>query len=260
MKRYFLAVPLLLCGIHARADAPAAAAVAATNYQAGLNSGDTYISGNRATYFYDINGSITFPLATYLGATFSGNYDHTSITSNPFPDTTPPRAWPSCAVHSKNFEAGLFARNSSFGRIGVDYGAGRQESHCNATFVDTGGDTLNTRHSTASAEYYFSRVTFAVARSKLHIESGNDLDSETLGASWYPINATRITLAADGLDFKDTYHLDMEYQPEFLDNSMSFLFGYTTQRQTLTTHSISVGFRYFFDTNANLLTRDRHYR
>lgn len=258
MKRYFLAVPLLLCGVHARADTPAA--VAATNYQAGLTTGDTYISGDRASNMYDFNGSANFPLATYLGATLSGDYGHTNLTTNPFPDTTPSSTWPSCTVHSKNLDAGLFVRNPSLGRIGVGYGAGRQESHCNATFVDTGSDTLNTRHSTASAEYYFSRVTVAVARSKLHIESGNGLDLSMLGASWYPVNSTRITLAADGLDFKDTYHLDMEYQPEFLDNSMSFSFGYTTQRQTLTSHSISVGFRYFFDTNANLLTRDRHYR
>jgi len=258
MKRYLLAVPLLLCGAHAWADP--AAAVAATNYEIGLTGGDTYVSGNRASNIYDINGRATFPLATYLGAALSGDYGHTSIATNPFPDSTTGGSWAPCTVRSDDLDAGMFMRNPSFGRIGVDYGAGQLKSQCSATFVDTGTDTLNTRYSTASAEYYFSTVTVAVARSKVQLEAGNGLDSDTLTASWYPINDVRVALAADGLDLKDTYHLDLEYQPEFLDNSMSLLLNYMTQRQTLATHTISVGFRYFFGTEVDLLTRDRNYR
>jgi len=258
MKRYLLAVPLLLCGAHAWADP--AAAVAATNYEIGLTTGDTFVSGNRASNLYDINGGGAFPLATYLGATLSGDFGHTNIATNPFPNNTTGASWPSCGVDSDGLDAGLFMRNPSYGSIGVGYGAGQMKSQCNATFVGTGTDSLNTSHSTASAEYYFATVTVSAAHSKVHLESGGDFDSDTLTATWYPFNDARVVLAADGLDLKDTYHLDMEYQPEFLDNSMSLLLNYMTQRQTLTTHSISVGFRYFFGTEVDLLTRDRHFR
>ncbi len=258
MKRHILAVPLLLCGAHAQADTPAA--VAASNYQAGLTSGDIYASGRRASNMYDLNGGANFPLMTYLGATLTGDYVHTNIPANPFPGTTPTSAWPSCIHYSENLGTGLFVRNPSLGKIGINYGAGRQNSQCSATFVTTGTDSLNTSYSAVNAEYYFSTVTIAAARSKVHIESGSSLDSDTLAASWYPVNDARVTLAADGLDFKNTHHLGMEYQPELLGKSMSLSFDYTTQRQTLTSHSISVGFHYFFGTNVDLLARDRHYR
>jgi hypothetical protein len=258
MKRYLLVVPLLLCGVHARADTPAA--VAESNYQAGLTGGDTYISGNRTSNFWDLSGSANFPLGTYFGTSLSGDYIHTNITSNPFPDSIPASAWPSCVVESENLDAGLFARKPSLGRIGVAYGAGRQKSQCNATFLASGTDTLKTHHSTADAEYYFSMVTVGVSRTWTTIESGPNLDSDTLTASWYPYNDMRLTLAADGLDLKDTYHLSMEYQPEFLDNFMSLVLGYTTQRQTVTTHIITFGLNYYFGTNVDLLARDRQYR
>ena len=257
MKRYLLALPFLAGVTHAWADSQA---VALTNYEASLTTGDTYVSGNRADNMFDVNGSANFPVATYLGAALSGDYQHTNVITNPFPDTTPASSWPSCSVRSENLDGGLFARNPSFGRIGVGYGSGRQKSRCSATFLATGTDSLNTRYTTASAEYYFSRVTLGAARTKVNIESDGHLDSDTLTARWYPVNDARVALAADGLDLKKTYHLNMEYQPAFLDNSLSLMFGYTTQRQTQSIHVITVGFGYFFGTDVDLLTRDRHYR
>ncbi len=257
MKRYLLAVPLLVCGAHAWADP---LAVAATNYEAGLTTGDNYVSGNRTSNFYDVNGAVHLPLATYVGASLSGGYQHTNIITNPFPNTTPASPWPSCTVRSGNMDGGLFVRNPSLGRIGVGYGAGRQTSQCSATFLPTGTGTLNTRYSTANAEYYFSRVTLGAARTKVNLESDGHLDSDTLTASWYPVNDARVALGADGLDLKKTYHFNLEYQPEFLDNSLSLMFGYTTQRQTQSIHTITVGFEYFFGTDVDLLTRDRQYR
>lgn len=257
MQRHIIAILLLLGGTNALADSQA---VQATNVQASFVSGDTYASGGRASNIYDINGGVTFPLLTYLGASLSGTYGHTNIASNPFPNSTPGTAWPSCTVSSANLDAGLFVRNSAIGKVGVSYGAGRQQSHCSATFLATGTDTLDTTNYAANAEYYFSTVTIAVARAQSHIDSANNLDSDTLTASWYPINNVRVGLSANGLDFKNTYSLGLEYQPEFLDNSLSLLFGYTTQRQTIETHSITVGFGYFFDKRVDLMTRDRQYR
>lgn len=257
MKRHSIAVLLLLGATNALADSQA---VQATNGQVSFESGDTYFSGNRTSNIYNINGGVTFPLLTYLGASLSGTYGHTNIASNPFPNSTPTSAWPSCTITSGNLDAGLFFRNSDVGKVGVSYGAGRQQSHCNATFVATGTDTLDTKNYSANAEYYLSNFTIAVARAQTDIKSANNLDSDSLTASWYPINNMRVGLSAFGLDFKKTYSLNLEYQPEFLDNSVSFLFGYTTQRQVIETHSITVGFGYFFEKRVDLMTRDRQYR
>ena len=258
MKRYLLAVPLLVWGAHARADA--AAAVAASNYQAGLVGKDTYISGNRVNKTYNVNASAVFPLTTLLGTSFTANYDHVNIVSDPYNNAVPSSSWPTCSVHSVTLDAGLFARKPSRGKIGIDYGAGQQTSRCNATFLATGTEKLKTHYATASAEYYFSKVTFGVSRTNTQIESGSGFDSDTLTASWYPVNDMRVSLAADGLDLKKTYHLNMEYQPGFLDNTISLVFGFTTQKQTLTTNVYSVGFMYFFGTKVDLITRDRMYR
>lgn len=264
MPRHIIAILLLLGSSNALADSQA---VQATNVQASFVSGDTYAPGGRASNIYDINGGATFPLLTYLGASLSGTYGHSNLVwplivtnPSPSPNSTTTSGPPSCTVTSGNLDAGLFFRNSAIGRVGVSYGVGRQNSNCSATFLATGTDTLNTKNYAANAEYYFSNVTLAVARAQSHLDSANNLDSDTLTASWYPINNMRVGLSANGLDFKNTYSFGLEYQPEFLDNSLSILFGYATQRQTIETHSITVGFGYFFEKRVDLITRDRQYR
>ncbi len=257
MKRHISAILLLLGGTNALADSQA---VQETNGQASFVSGDTYASGGRTSNIYGINGGITFPVLTYLGASLSGTYGHTNLASNPFPNTTPGSAWPSCTVSSGDLDAGLFVRNSAIGKVGISYGVGRQQSHCSATFLATGTDKLDTKNYAGNAEYYFSNVTIAVVRTQTQIDSATNLDSDTLTTSWYPTNNLRVGLSANGLDLKNTYSFGLEYQPEFLDNSLSLLLGYTTQRQTIETHSITVGFGYFFDKRVDLMTRDRQYR
>ncbi|MHB8741930.1 MAG: hypothetical protein ACYC9L_02285 [Sulfuricaulis sp.] len=262
MKRHIFAILLLLGNTNVLADSPA---VQETNGQAGLVTGDTYNPNGRASNIYDISGGATFPLLTYLGASLTGTYGHSNlawpiVVTNPSPNSALLTGPPSCTVSSGDLNAGLFVRNSTFGRIGISYGAGRQQSNCSATFLSTGTGTLNTKSYAANAEYYLSTVTLAAARTQTRIESANNLDSDTLTASWYPVNNMRVGLSASGLDLKDTYSFGLEYQPEFLDNSISLLFGYTTQHQTINTHAITVGFSYFFDTHVDLITRDRQYR
>jgi hypothetical protein len=258
MKYYLLAAPLLFWGARALADSPAA--VAASNYQAGITAGDNFLSGSRASNFYGFNGSAYFPLAAYLGASLSGTYAHTSIDTNPTPAVTPATAWPLCTTNNDTLGAGLFMRQPSIGRLGVAYNASQLKSQCNATFLTSGGDKLDARVSTAYAEYYFSKVTLGATRSKTRFDTDYRLDSANFTASWYPNNDMRISLGGDGLDFKDTYHVGMEFRPTLLGNSVSFLVDYTTQRQTPTTSSITLGFSYFFNVNVDLITRDRHYR
>ncbi len=260
MKYYVIAGLLLFYCADALADSQA---VQATTFQAGFASGDTHTSGGSDSSTYGINGSITFPLAAYLGASLSGAYAHSNLATN-FPsetnNLTPANASPSCNINQGNLDAGLFLRDPTIGKVGISYGAGRARSGCSATFLATGTDTLDTKNYTANAEYYFSKVTIALARTRTHLESAGDLNSDTLTASWYSTNNVRVALSAYGLDFKNTYSLGFEYQPEFLENSTSLLFGYTTRHQTIETHSIMVGFGYYFDKRVDLITRDRQYR
>ncbi len=74
------------------------------------------------------------------------------------------------------------------------------------------------------------------------------------------MNNTRVSFSADGLDSKDTYRFVAEYQPELLDNSVSFLLGYTTQNQTTSVRIVNIGVLYYFDKRVDLIVRDRQYR
>ncbi|MHB8535703.1 MAG: hypothetical protein ACYDBW_09690 [Sulfuricaulis sp.] len=260
--RFVALLLLILCTASAQADSRA---VQAFNYQAGIATGSHTPSGDSNSNTYGLDGAATIPLATYLGATVSGALSHTNLTnslSNSSGGSTVTGARPSCGTNNRNLDAGLFVRDAAIGRVGVGYGVGRIQSHCNATFFPSVSDsgTLATKDYTANAEYYFSKITVALARVKTDLGTSAHLDSDTLTTSWYPINDARVGLAASGLDLKNTYGIDFEYQPDFLDNSMSLSLGYTAQRQTINTHSITVGLVYYFDTHVDLITRDRQYR
>ena len=260
MKHYVIAGLLLFYGADALADSQA---VQETTFQTGFASGDTYTSGGSDSSTYGINGGVTFPLATYVGASLSGAYAHSNLATNFSSETHslgPANTLPACSINHGNLDAGLFLRNPTIGKVGIGYGVGRARSGCSATFLATGTDTLETKNYTANAEYYFSKMTIAVAGTRTHLDAAGNLNSDTLTASWYSTNNVRVALSADGLDFKNTYSLGLEYQPEFLENSTSLLFGYTTQRQTIETRSIMVGFSYYFDKRVDLITRDRQYR
>jgi hypothetical protein len=251
---------LLLCGTSAAADAPA---VHGTNYQIGYASGDTRVSDGANSNTYGFNGSVSIPLGTYFGASVSADYGRTnfstsSVTSQSGVSASTPA--PRCELNTAAVDAGLFFRNPTLGRIGVGYGAGSVRSHCDATFVATGTSTMETTSSTVNAEYYFSAVTLAATRTRTHIKSTFDLDSSSLSASWYPTPNLRTTITGDGLDYQDTCHFNLEYQPEILDNSTGLFIGYSSRRQTTSTHVIMVGINYYFDKRVDLKTRDREYR
>lgn len=257
MKRVFLAVVLLLGTLPVRAETKA---VQATNFLIGFTTGDTYLSGKRTSNFFDINGDVTFPLAPYLGASLSAGYGNSNLATNPFPGSGSSGAWPSCTVRNESLEADLFLRDPGLGRVGVGRGRGALKSRCNATFLSTGSDSLTTDDVTARAEYYFPAVTLGVARGKVSLEAGAELDSETLTVGWYPGKNALITFSADGLDFENTYRLGLEFQPVIIDNALSLFVGYVTQRKDVTSHTIVFGFNYFYEKRIDLITRDRRYR
>jgi hypothetical protein len=260
LTRVVFAMVLCLGGVDAFAEPQA---VKESNYEAGFDAGDTYVSSDRDSHFYGFNGRATYPLTTYLGASLTGVYANTktgdaffSQTGTPVP-TSPP---PTCKLDSINLNADLFLRKTSLGRVGVRYGGGRVKSNCSATFVATGTDKLDTETVVGYAEYYFTDVTVAAARSQTDFDGATELDSSSLTAMWYPNNDLRLALSADGRDLKDTYRFDLEYQLPIFGNASSVLLGYTTQDRTVRTHSLMVGFRYYFGKRLDVIVRDRLYR
>ena len=255
--RSCMLVLLLLSGVPAMADSRA---VDSSNYEINFHSGDTSASGDRLSYYYAFAGRATFPLGQYLGVSLAINSANSTLVATPSNSTTSGQPWEGCGYHGVDYGMNLFARNPNFGRIGIGYSANRLTSQCSATFIADGSDTLKTDTYNTNAEYYFSRVTLAAAWSQTNITNSSDVTTDTLTASWYPSDLTRLSIAASGLDLKDTYSVELEYQPEFLDNLIGVRLSFTSQQQTIKTQSIMVGVSYYFGKNADLITRDREYR
>ena len=257
---YLAAALLLLYGNNALADDQEQHT---SHFQTGFASGNTYTSGGNDSNSYGINGSATVPFASYLSGWLSGSYAHTRFANDLLSsggNSTPTGQFSKCGINNSHVDAGLFARLEDRGKLGISYGAGKIDSRCNATFLSNGGDTLRTTNYTTNAEYYFSKVTVAAAWNRTQLGAASNLDTSTLTASWYPMNNARISLSADGMDSKDTFRFAAEYQPELLDNSVSFLLGYTTLNQTTNARIVTVGVLYYFDKHVGLIVRDRQYR
>ena len=260
MKRLSLAVLLALYGSCALADEPA---VGKTNYQIAYESGDINTAGGSDSRAFGATGSVTFPLLGYLGGSLSGSYLHTSLAAN-YPNgangTTLASAAPHASVNDGILEGTLFLRDPTIGRLGVGFGRERLRSSSDSTFIISGTDKLDSTLYAGEAEYYLSRVTLAASRTQTKFDAINKVDGDALAVSWYPTNIMRVKAMAEGMDFKNTYSLALEYQPEFLDNSAGVGISYSRQHQTLTNSTVMVEISYYFGNRVDLLRRDRYYR
>ncbi len=260
MKRLFLAGLLLVYGGSALADPPA---VKATNYQLGYESGDINTVGGSDSRVNAVDGSITFPLAGYLGASVSGSYARYSLAANfasQGSGLTLASSLPNCTMIDKGLNADLFVRDPSVGRISAGYGEGKAMAHCESTFLNSGSEKLDAKNLVAATEYYLSRFTIGFSWNQTRFSSVDRFNSDSLTGSWYPTNILRVDLSSYGQDLKNTYSLGVEYQPQFFDNSSGLWFTYTRRHQTVTNNTFMVGIRYYFGRRVDLLTRDREYR
>ena len=238
-------------------------AVKSVHYQIGYQSGDINTVGGSDSKVNAVDGSITLPVAGLVGASISGFYDHYDLASN-FSSFGSglilASSLPYCTVIDKGLSAGLFVRDPSVGRIMAGYGGGQAMSHCQTTFLATGGPKLDMRDYTAGAEYYFPRFTLGVSWDETRFTSLDRFTSDRITGSWYPTDILRVDLSAYGQDLKNTYGFGMEYQPEFFGNSSGLWFSYTRRHQTVTSNIILVGIRYYFGKRVDLIERDREYR
>ncbi|MHB8346497.1 MAG: hypothetical protein ACYDHM_04780 [Acidiferrobacterales bacterium] len=260
MKRLFLAGLLLVYGGSALADPPA---VKSTNYQFGYESGDLNTVGGSDSRVNAVDGSITFPVAGYLGASVSAFYEHYSLAANfasQGSGLTLASTLPQCTEVDKGLNADLFVRDPSVGRISAGYGVGQAMAHCQSTFLISGGPKLDTRNYSAGAEYYFRRFTLGASWDQTRFNALDRFTSDSLTGSWYPTRILRVDLTGYGQALKNTYSLEVEFQPEFFDNSSGLWASYTRRHQTVTNNIFMVGIRYYFGNRVDLLTRDREYR
>lgn len=235
--------------------------VTAPNYEFRFNTADTYASGDRVSYYNQLGAAATFPLGYYFGAALNGGY--TTTTLLPTPATTSLNAqypWGACSYHSNDLGADLFARLFEKARIGLAYTYNRLNSHCQASFLGSNTNQLESNTYSTSGEYYFNRVTLAAAWFHTRIQHNNVETSDSFSLDWYPTDLSRIAIVSRTGSLKDTFSLDFEYQPDFLSNTFGLVLDYTSQHQIIASQTIMLGFRYYFDTNVDLLQRDRYYR
>jgi hypothetical protein len=230
-----------------------------TNYQLGFASGDNRTAHGGDSGTAGINGAVNFPIVSYLGAMVSGTYSRTRL-SPYFSSQGTALGKSDCGYKDRAVAAGLFVRDPAYGRLGVSDQVGQLTASCGTIFPATDSRRLNTRTVSADGEYYFSRLTLSVARSRTELEGGTRIEAATYGAGLYPSRALELALSAGGLDDRDTYSIAAIYQPEFLEDSASAFIRFTEQRRPNDSHFIYVGFEYYFGTRVDLLTRDRQYR
>jgi hypothetical protein len=198
-----------------------------------------------------INGEVTLPLGHYFGATFGAAYIDSSRTSSP----------EDIEGDQLLGEAGIFARDASLGRIGLNYVLSRFDY--TRTFNNGSGqqnsDQLDSWVLTALAEMYSEQVTIGATQSRAETSSENDPENvTTIYARWYLTeNIVTDVRASIESGEDEVYVLDLEYQPEFLQSSTSFTLGYLHGADL---KGVRLAVTYFFDKRFDLKTRDRHYR
>lgn len=259
LNRFLLlfALPLLDIGT------AGAAAVEETNYEIGYDSGDTRFDSGAGTdtNAYGVNGRITFPLATHVGAALVADYLHVNLSPEAVSSASSTSGKPpECALNTAQGAVALFVRDPAWGRIGFEYGKSRTKSRCDTEFAALVAADLTSTNTTGNAEIYLGDFTFGVTRTRTTADAIADINSSSVAATWYPTPNLRTALTADGLDARDTYHFQLEHQPEIFDNTTGLLIEYWTRREEPTTYYIGVGIRYYFNKRVELKTRDREYR
>ncbi|WP_203140504.1 hypothetical protein [Marinobacter mangrovi] len=198
-----------------------------------------------------VNGAYRLPLAEYVGAILSASASRTEMDVGDYD------------VDSTDGSVGgsLFARDYGLGKVGVSYhwihGDNEVESS-QVSFVNS-SSSFKAHAYGAFASYYLDRITLSASRSVSHVESqgtGN-YNSWSVGATGYlPFDAS-LSLSAGGMDARDNYGFNFEYQPEFLAQAASVELSYSSSPDD---DVFGIAVNYFFGNDVPLIVRDRQYR
>jgi len=264
-NRLLVTVSLLAASVWIGAPAMAQRAVETRNFELSVNSNDNDTSGSTSTG--TLGGSLrgTLPIGAFLGLSATGGYSTSRVRTGdvlPLEDGTISVTRPSCSFDNLDGELSLFARRPNLGRIGLSYGIGELSSDCsvNSQFLLSGDDKLDTDRQRLDLELYLSDFTIGGAYTQLNLDSGPELETTALHASWYPLDSLKITLSGDDQYEDNTYGIRFEHQPEFLGDGFGVQLGYAKTDGDVDRQVISVGLSYFFGTRVTLKDRDRLYR
>lgn len=198
-----------------------------------------------------VNGAYRLPLANYVGASLSASASRTETDVGDFDvDTT-----------NGSVGGSLFARDFELGKVGVSYHwtHGHSELDNPPASLANPNMSFKAHDYGAFASYYVDRVTLSASRSVSHVESqgtGN-YNSWSVGATGYlPFDAS-LSLSAGGMDARDNYGFNFEYQPEFLAQAASVELSYSSSPDD---DVFGIAVNYFFGNDVPLIVRDRQYR
>lgn len=239
-------------------------AVQATNYSLGLVASDSDTKDSTSNGTFGLGGTATLPIGNLFGASLSGTYSRTTArTSDVLLDVASSDSTkPTCRFNSSEAALSVFARRPTLGKVTASYGSGRLTSDCGdeSVFVSTGDDKMGTDNYRLAVEAYLGNFTFGAARTSTELEDGPKLESDTLSATWYPLDSLRVTLSGGDLYDQDSYGIELEHQPEFMGNSLGVTLGYSVVDREQKVGTINFSVVYHFGTEVELKTRDRLYR
>ena len=241
-------------------------AAEALNFAFGLDARDIDTSGSTSSGTLGLNAAATIPFGRYFAVAASAGYSEVTIrTRNGLVEESGsmPGARASCDFRGTQGGITLFARRPTLGKIGASYGLNELSSECgdSSVFVISGDDSLDTKNYRVFAEYYLYDFTLAASRTSTDLDDGDNLESSSVTASWYPLDSLRISASAgNDLYEQDTYGIMLEHQPDFLGDALGVNLGYAETERSPQTRTITIGFAYYFGTRVELKTRDRQYR
>jgi hypothetical protein len=258
-------VALLVASVSISMPAIAQRAVESTNFALALESDDNDSSGSTSTGTLGADLKATVPIGGFLGVSLSGEYSTSRVRTGdvlPREDGTSSAVRPSCSFENLGGELSFFARRPTLGKIALSYGIGELSSDCsaNSAFISTGNDKLDTDRQRLDVEFYWRDFTIGGAYTQLSLDSGPDLDTTALHASWYALDSLKVTLSGDDQYDENSYGIDFEHQPEFLGDGFGVHLGYAKTDGEQETRTISLGLSYYFGTRVTLKDRDRLYR
>lgn len=203
---------------------------------------------------------VTVPVATSFGASLQGYFADTNIQVDMPTDLV---GTTSCSYEALGGSGTVFFRHPLFGRVGASISSANLESTCGGKgfFLAGNSDSLRSTGYSLAAEYYFPVLTLAAERTVSSYAGNDDLISDVVSASWYPLADLSISPNVGRINGRDQYGVSIEHQPDFLGRSASIALSFGSQSlDGDSIRSASLSFTYHFGLHVDLKTRDRQFR
>lgn len=202
------------------------------------------ISGNDISLFTSIN----IPITKYIGASTGLTASKSKLS---FTEDDSFKANGS----DYTFSQSLFLRNSSLGKIGIDF----KTTHSKTTMYDTSETSYfstNSQYYSLYSSYYFHDFNL---NTSYHYTDYDYFSSDHFRASieYYFKQNTKFNFKLIGIENNTIYEVNLLHQPTFFDNSLEIGFLYRVSDYS---HLYQLVLSHDFSTSVSLKERDREYR